>query len=37
MLEEEMIDLLTFCLQNIDSDQIESKKSTFQRNWERNL
>ena len=29
MLEEEMIDLLTFCLQNIDSDQIESKKLRF--------
>ena len=25
MLEEEMIDLLTFCLQNTDSDEIESK------------
>ena len=25
MLEEEMIDLLTFCLQNPDSDEIESK------------
>ena len=29
MLEEEMIDLLTFCLQNSDSDQVESKKSRF--------
>ena len=29
MLEEEMIDLLTFCLQNPDSDQLESKKSRF--------
>ena len=29
MLEEEMIDLLTFCLQNPDSDEIESKKSRF--------
>jgi hypothetical protein len=27
MLEEEMIDLLTFCLQNPNSDEIESKKS----------
>ena len=27
MLEEEMIDLLTFCLQNPDSEEIESKKS----------
>ena len=27
MLEEEMIDLLTFCLQNPDSDELESKKS----------
>ena len=27
MLEEEMIDLLTFCLQNPDSDDVESKKS----------
>ena len=27
MLEEEMIDLLTFCLQNPDSHEIESKKS----------
>ena len=26
MLEEEMIDLLTFCLQNPNSDEIESKK-----------
>jgi len=29
MLEEEMIDLLTFCLQNSDSDQLESKKLRF--------
>ena len=29
MLEEEMIDLLTFCLQNPNSDEIESKKSRF--------
>ena len=27
MLEEEMIDLLTYCLQNPDSSKIESKKS----------
>jgi len=27
MLEEEMIDLITFCLQNLDSNEIESKKS----------
>ena len=27
MLEEEMIDLLTFCLQNPNSHEIESKKS----------
>ena len=27
MLEEEMIDLLTYCLQNPNSDQIESKKT----------
>ena len=27
MLEEEMIDLLTFCLQNPNSAEIESKKS----------
>ena len=27
MLEEEMIDLLTFCLKNPDSDEIDSKKS----------
>jgi hypothetical protein len=27
MLEEEMIDLLTFCLQNPDSDEVEGKKS----------
>lgn len=27
MMEEEMIDLLTFCLQNPDSNEIESKKS----------
>ena len=26
MLEEEMIDLLTFCIQNPSSDEIESKK-----------
>ena len=26
MLEEEMIDLLTFCLQNSESNEIESKK-----------
>ena len=27
MLEEELIDLFTFCLQNPDSPEIESKKS----------
>ena len=27
MLEEEMIDLLTFCLQNPDSEEIKSKKT----------
>jgi hypothetical protein len=27
MLEEELIDLLTFCLQNPDSGDIESKKA----------
>ena len=27
MLEEEMIDLLTFCLQNPDSNEIKSKKN----------
>ena len=27
MLEEEMIDLLTFCLQTPDSAEVESKKS----------
>ena len=26
LLEEEMIDILTFCLQNPDSNEIESKK-----------
>ena len=30
MLEEEMIDILTFCLQNPDSTEIISKKSRFQ-------
>ena len=29
MLEEEMLDLLTYCLQNPTSDQLESKKSRF--------
>tara|TARA_Y100000814_G_scaffold151_1_gene189 strand:- start:242 stop:496 length:255 start_codon:yes stop_codon:yes gene_type:complete len=29
MLEEEMIDLLTFCLQNPESDELKSKKSRF--------
>ena len=29
MLEEEMIDLLTFCLQNPKSGELESKKSRF--------
>ena len=29
MLEEEMIDLLTFCLQNPTSDEIDLKKSRF--------
>ena len=29
MLEEEMIDLLTYCLQNPDSSEIESKKSSL--------
>ena len=37
MLEEEMIDLLTFCLQNPDSNEIESKKSTSKTSWKRNL
>jgi len=27
MLEEEMIDLITFCLQNPDSDEINDKKN----------
>lgn len=27
MLEEEMIDLITFCLQNPDSIEVDSKKS----------
>ncbi len=27
MLEEEMIDLLTFCLQNPGSEEVESKKT----------
>jgi len=27
MLEEEMIDLITFCFQNPDSDEVEGKKS----------
>ena len=27
MLEEEMIDLLTFCIQNPNSNEVESKKS----------
>lgn len=27
MLEEEMIDLVTFCLQNPDSDEVDTKKS----------
>ena len=27
MLEEEMIDLITFCLQNPDSDKVEGKKN----------
>ena len=27
MFEEEMIDLITFCLQNPDSDEVEGKKS----------
>lgn len=27
MLEEEMIDLVTFCIQNPNSDEIKSKKS----------
>ena len=29
ILEEEMIDLLTFCLQNPNSDTISSKKERF--------
>jgi len=29
MLEEEMIDLLTFCLQNPESDEIKEKKKRF--------
>jgi len=29
MLEEEMIDLVTFCLQNPDSSEIEEKKKRF--------
>jgi hypothetical protein len=30
LLEEEMIDLLTFCLQNPDSSDVESKKQRFE-------
>lgn len=30
MLEEEMIDLLTFCLQNPDSSEVSQKKSRIQ-------
>ena len=30
MLEEEMIDLLTFCLQNPNSSEVEEKKKRFQ-------
>ena len=29
MLEEEIIDLVTFCLQNPDSPEIETKKTRF--------
>jgi len=29
MLEEEMIDLVTFCLQNPDSSEVQSKKQRF--------
>jgi len=29
MLEEEMIDLLTFCLQNPESDECKEKKKRF--------
>ena len=29
MLEEEMIDLVTFCLQNPDSSEVEGKKNRF--------
>ena len=29
LLEEEMVDILTFCLQNPNSDLIESKKQRF--------
>ncbi len=30
ILEEEMIDIVTFCLQNPDSDSIEMKKQRFE-------
>ncbi len=29
LLEDEMIDLVTFCLQNPDSSQVQSKKQRF--------
>jgi len=33
MLEEELIDLYTFCLQNPDSPEVEQKKSANYRSW----
>ena len=30
LLEEEMIDILTFCLQNPDSDEVDSKKQRLE-------
>ena len=35
MLEEELIDLMTFCLQNPDSAETAEKKKQNHRDWKR--
>ena len=37
MLEEELLDLYTFCLQNPDSAEVEEKKGADQGGWKGTL
>ena len=35
MLEEELFDLIAFCLQNTESPEIDGKKKSYQADWKR--